>query len=170
MPDQKERLQHALELAYRYLNRRERTATEVRGHLERTGVEADSCERALEILIEEGSVDDGRFARLFVQDKRELAEWGMDRIRRGLLARGIGRELIEEALDAGSERGGDGGPQAGPDPHEAELTRALALLSRRFPAPPRERRDRDRALGVLIRKGYDPDLALDALSAYAQHG
>lgn len=170
MQDQQERLQHALAVAYRYLNRRERTATEVRRHLERAGVEAASCEGALEILIEQGSVDDARFARLFVQDKRELAEWGRERIRQGLLARGIERELAEEALDADAERGWDGAPQAGADPHQAELTRALAVLSRRFPAPPRERRDRDRALGVLIRKGYDPDLALDALAAYAQDG
>ena len=41
------------------------------------------------------------------------------------------------------------------------------MLSRRFPKPPRDRRGRDRALGVLLRKGYDIDLALDAL---ARHG
>jgi hypothetical protein len=33
--------------------------------------------------------------------------------------------------------------------------------------PPRERRERERALGVLLRKGYESELALDALSAYA---
>ncbi len=34
--------------------------------------------------------------------------------------------------------------------------------------PPRERRDRDRALGMLIRKGYDSELALDALAAHVR--
>lgn len=170
MPNEQERLQHALGLAYRYLNRRERTKTEVRRHLEQKDVEASSSEHAIDLLTEEGSVDDARFARLFVQDKRELAEWGRERIRQGLLARGIDAEVVEQALDAGPERGWEGVAEPAPDPHQAELDRALTLLGRRFPAPPHERRERDRALGLLIRKGYDPDLALDALAAYARGG
>ncbi len=159
MPDEQERLQHALALAYRYLNRRERTVAEVRRHLERKAVDPTSSEHALELLAEEGSVDDGRFAQLFAQDKRELEGWGIGRIRQGLLARGVDAELVEKTLaDASSVA------------EATELDRALALLSRRFPAPPRERRERDRALGLLIRKGYDPDLALDALAAYARGG
>jgi regulatory protein len=167
VPVEEERLQHALGLAYRYLNRRERTASEVRRHLEQKGIDAAGCERALEVLTEEGTIDDARFARLFVQDKRELAEWGRERIRQGLIARGVDRELVEDALDADPDRGWDG-TSAAPDPHQAELERAVGVLIRRFPAPPRERRDRDRALGMLIRKGYDPELALDALTAYAR--
>ena len=159
MPDDQERLQHALALAYRYLNRRERTTTEVRRHLERKAVDATSCEWALEVLTEEGSVGDARFARLFVQDKRELEGWGRERIRQGLLARGVDRELVEEALS-----------EPAPNEEATELDRAVALLSRRFQVPPCERRERDRALGLLIRKGYDPDLALDALVAYARSG
>ncbi len=37
---------------------------------------------------EQGYLDDARFARMFVADKRELEQWGRERIRRGLLARG----------------------------------------------------------------------------------
>jgi regulatory protein len=170
VPVEEERLQHALGLAYRYLNRRERTASEVRRHLEQKGIDPGGCARALEVLTEEGTIDDARFARLFVQDKRELSEWGRERIRQGLLGRGIDMELVENALDADPDCGWDGAPAAGTDPHQAELERAVGVLSRRFPAPPRERRDRDRALGMLIRKGYDPELALDALTAYARAG
>jgi regulatory protein len=57
--------------------------------------------------------------------------------------------------------GGAGGPQS-------ELDRALGLLRRRFPDPPQDRRDRNRALGMLLRKGYESELALDALAAYAR--
>ena len=49
-----------------------------------------------------------------------------------------------------------------------ELARALELLGRRFPEPPRERRDRDRALGMLLRKGYEHELAVDAVNAHAR--
>jgi regulatory protein len=154
-------LQRALELAYRYLNRRERTVHEVRARLEAKGAGAAVTDRALAILIEQGAVDDTRFARLFVQDKRELEQWGAERIRRWLLARGVDRELVAEALAQNGEPGDD-------DQAETELGRALDLLRRRFSAPPRDRRERDRALGVLIRKGYDPELALDALTAYGR--
>jgi regulatory protein len=148
-----DRLQHALELAYGYLNRRDRTEAQVRRRLEQHGVDAPAIEEAIETLVDQGYLDDSRFARLFAQDKRELEQWGSDRIRRTLLDRGINRELADEALRA--------------EPSETELDRALGLLRRRFSSPPRDRRERDRALGVLLRKGYDSELALDALTAYA---
>jgi regulatory protein len=150
-----DRLGHALRVAYASLNRRERTVGEVRRRLEGEGLAEAVVEQALATLIEDGYLDDARFARLFVEDKRSLQEWGRERIRRGLLDRGVEPELIEDAL--------------GQEEH-SDLDRALALLSRRFPSPPRERRERDRALGVLIRKGYEPELALDALAAYARSG
>jgi regulatory protein len=156
-----ETLQKALDVGYAYINHRERTAAEVRAQLERKGVDGAMTERAVQTLAEQGMVDDERFATLFVSDKRELEQWGTERIRRGLLARGIDRELAERAIAAG-EVIGDG------EPPETELDRALALLRRRFPEPPRDRRDRQRALGVLLRKGYESELALDALAAYAR--
>jgi SOS response regulatory protein OraA/RecX len=92
--------------------------------------------------------------RLFVEDKRALEHWGNDRIARALQERGIDRELIDQGLAATSAE-------------ESELERAVTLLRRRFPEPPQDRRARDRAFGVLVRKGYDPELALDALAKYA---
>jgi regulatory protein len=168
MSTEAERVQHALGLAYRYLNRRERTVSEVRRRLEREQLEPGAIEQALATLDEQGYLDDARFARVFVQDKRELEQWGRERITRGLIARGVEPELIEDAL-AGRDGDEAGSPlSSAAEMHEGEVERALGLLSRRFPSPPRDRRERDRALGVLIRKGYDPELALDALSAYAR--
>jgi len=146
-------LEQALGLAYRHLGRRERTEAEIRAHLEAKGVEAPVLEQTLTELREQGYVDDARFARLFTHDKRELERWGSDRIRRALATRGVGRELIDAALRA--------------DESEGELERAVALLRRRFPVPPGDLRQRERALGVLLRKGYDTELALEAL---ARHG
>jgi regulatory protein len=112
----------------------------------------------VEELLAEGALDDRRFVRLFVQDKRELEQWGSDRIRRGLEARGIERELAEEALAGAGDSDSEGAD-------DDELGRAVSLLRRRFAAPPRERRERERALGVLLRKGYEYELALDAIRA-----
>jgi regulatory protein len=152
-----ERLEHALGLAYRHLNRRERTVQEMRRHLAKRGVDDPTTEAALVALTEQGYLDDARLARLFAEDRRELDQWGSQRIKRGLIARGIEPELAGATVGDRSEPDGEG-----------ELERALALLRRRFPIPPRERRERDRALGVLLRKGYAYEHALDALAAHAR--
>jgi regulatory protein len=147
-----DRLEHALGVAYRYLNRRERTAGEIRAHLAGRGVDAEAADGAIQALMEHGYLDDARFARVFTQDKRELEQWGGERIMRALLRRGIDRDLVQTALV------GDG-----------ELDRALALLRRRIARPPGDRRERERALGVLLRKGYEHELALEALARFT-HG
>jgi regulatory protein len=55
----------------------------------------------------------------------------------------------------------------GEQDHEDELEAALALLRRRVPSVPQTPRERDRALGMLVRKGYQLELAYDALRRYA---
>jgi regulatory protein len=149
-----EPLQRALGLAWRYLNRRERTVAEVRGRLEREELDEAAVSAAIELLTRDGYLDDQRYARVFTEDKRQLDQWGSERIRRALRERGIAPEAIDQALAAQDQN--------------SELEQALALLRRRFPAPPAERRDRDRALGMMLRKGYDSELALDALAAYTR--
>jgi len=143
----------ALAAAYEYVDRRERTVAEVVRKLERLGVGPSAAAAAVAELTELGVLDDARYARLFAEDKRALEGWGSERIERALIGRGVERETVRDAL------GGPGG--------EGELERALVLLRQRFPAPPADRRERERALGVLLRKGYDGELALDALRRHA---
>jgi regulatory protein len=181
----------ALELAYRYLSRRERTVREVRQYLLGRDLDSTAVEAALVELTECGYLDDARYARIFAQDRRALEQWGNARIRRALLARGIQRDLVEEALREEAEvdrtlgggldrtlefgvdrtlgEGVDRSLDVDFDPRpDGELGRALALLERRFPSPPSDRRERQRAMGVLIRRGYEPELASDALAAYSR--
>ena len=146
-------LEHALGLAYRYLGRRERSVAELRAHLESRQVAVEEADQVIVILIDQGYLDDRRFAQLFVQDKRELEQWGDERIRRGLSGRGIDLDLIERAL---SEPGGEG----------AQVGRALALLRRRMPDPEAGRRSRERALGLLLRRGYEYEIADEAVRAH----
>ncbi len=77
---------------------------------------------------------------------------GVERIVRRLGEAGVDRELIDRTL-AGHGR-------------EEELEGALQLLRRRFPDPPSDPGDRQRALAVLLRKGYGVELAADALRSY----
>ncbi|MDQ6805163.1 MAG: RecX family transcriptional regulator [Actinomycetota bacterium] len=153
--DAPDAVQDALDCAYRYLAHRDRTEHEMRTQLEREGVGAAAIEEAVGVLTELQYLDDARFALRFTQDKRELEAWGGERIERRLTALGVERDLVRAALAEDSES-------------RAELDRALALLRRRFAEPPGDCRGRDRALGVLLRKGYEPDLALEALASWSR--
>ncbi|MCW2982763.1 MAG: hypothetical protein JWR63_333 [Conexibacter sp.] len=156
--DPEARLQHALDLSYRYLGFRDRTVLEVRRHLESKRVEPDTIEQTVAELLEQGYLDDARFAQRFVEDRRTLDHWGNERVERKLLASGIDPDLITAALH-------------GPTPDGAshsEFDAALATLSRRFRTPPESDRDRDRALGFLVRKGYELETAYDAIRAYGR--
>jgi regulatory protein len=147
-----ERLQHALDLAFRYLGHRDRTVFEVRERLSAEGIEPAIVDDAIDELHHLGYLDDARYTQRFAEDRRTIDAWGAERIERRLLALGVDAELIAAAL--GEQGAGE------------ELEAALAVLRRRFAQPPAHDRDRDRALGLLVRKGYDLELAYDAVRAF----
>jgi regulatory protein len=153
-PDREARLQHALDLAFRHLNRRDRTVGEMRRHLEGKGVKAATVDDAVAELERGGWLDDAGFAARFADDKRRLEGWGAERIERRLLERGVPGDVVRDAL-------GDGD-------RETELEAALDVLRRRFPALDGDPSARRRAYGVLVRKGYDAELAADAVRAHAR--
>jgi regulatory protein len=138
----------AFERAVEAFSHKERTAAEIGAWLAGRGFDPADIEAAVGRLVEAGALDDERFARRFAEDKRELRGWGPERIRDALDARGVDRELIEAAL-AGEGR-------------DAQLDRAVELLEGRGDAP-RDEAARARALAFLARRGYDSELAYDAV-------
>jgi regulatory protein len=154
--DPEARLQHARDVAWAALNRREHTSAELRRQLERKRVEPELVAAVLDELTSGGWVDDAAYARRFAEDRRHLDGWGADRIARRLRALGVDPAHVEAAVAA-----------RGP---ADELAAALELLRRRFPSPPQDPRERNRALGVLVRKGYELELALDAVRRHCGVG
>ena len=154
--DPQAQLQAALDLSFTYLGHRDRTAAEVRRHLERKRVEPAGIDAAIEELERMRYLDDARFARRFAEDRRRLDAWGADRIERRLVALGI-----EPALAAAAISDSDG--------HD-ELAAAVEVLRRRVRDVPRTDRERERALGVLARRGYELELAYDAVRAFERDG
>jgi regulatory protein len=148
-PDAAKHLEKARKLAWRSLNRRERTAAELRERLAAKEIEPWAIDQVVDELREQRYVDDAGYAQRFADDRRRLDGWGSERIERRLRELGVEDEAIAPAL-------------AEQDP-ETELDAAVALLEQRFPVAPETRRDRDRALGMLVRKGYALELASDAL-------
>jgi regulatory protein len=151
--DPEMRVQHARDLAWKALNRRERTVAELARLLAGKRVEPAVIDEVVGELIEQGYLDDANFAQRFAEDRRRLDGWGAERIERRLRSLGIAPEALDSALGAQG--------------HEEEMDAALALLRRRFPVPPATPRDCERALGMLVRKGYALELAHDALRRHA---
>jgi regulatory protein len=145
--------ERALELAYRTLSSRDRTVAEVRAFLERKGIGEAASEHAVAELTAAGFLDDARYARLFTEDKRGIERWGSERIERDLRRRGVPADLVESAL-AGTDR-------------DEEMATALGLLGEKLP-PPQTDRERDRAWRILVRKGYEPELAYEAVRAHGR--
>lgn len=140
-------LEGALTAALAALSRRERTVEELRAWLLERDHSVEVVEEALAELLELGELDDERFALAFAADKRDLAGWGAERIAAALLSRGLGHDLIERACAEG---------------REAQVQRAAEQLARRGEAVADDR-GRARALSFLTRRGFDYELAYDAI-------
>jgi regulatory protein len=143
----------AFERALEALSRKERTSAELIEWLGARGFAEAEVAEALERLAEVGELDDARFALRYAEDKRELRGWGPDRIREALAARGVATPEIEAALEA--------------DDRDDQLERAVSLLARRGDDLDDEA-GRARGLAFLTRRGYDYDLAYDAVRRCAR--
>lgn len=147
--------ERAIQLGYRAVGYRDRTVAELRTFLERKRVEPQAIADAVEELTAAGLLDDARYARRFAEDKRELERWGSERIARDLHRRGVAPDLIERAVADRSR--------------SAELATAVLLLEQRVP-PPRDDRERDKAWRLLVRRGYDPEIAYEAIREHERGG
>ncbi len=132
------------------IGRKERTVFEMCEWLAAREVEEVEIDRVVNFLIEIEALDDRRFAFAYASDKRQLAGWGRTRIRENLLKRGLGRDLIEQALVIDDE--GEVG----------EIERAVQALEQRG-ADLSDDRGRSRALGLLARRGYSSEEAYAAI-------
>lgn len=141
----------AFEAALAALGHKERTSAELAAWLQRRGFGPQDVEAAISRLIEAGEVDDERFARRYAEDKRELRGWGPERIRDALSGRGLEQALIDAALAE--------------DTWEAQVGRAAQLIARRGDDLTTDA-GRTRALGHLTRRGYEYEIAYEAIRSF----
>jgi regulatory protein len=149
-------LTDALARCYAHLARREHSVAELRARLRRGGTDQQTTDAALAMVIEQGYLDDARYARLLAEDRRTIDGWGVERIRARLLSAGVDRELIELTL--------------APFDAASECDAAVVLLQRRFPQPLHDDRERQRAFALLIRQGYESDVAYDVIRRHERDG
>lgn len=123
----------------------------MKAYLEGKRVEPAVIDEVIAELERTQVLDDTRFAERFTDDRRSLSGWGPERIELDLARRGVPRELIEPALARRSR--------------EDELAAASQLLAERFPAL-EDDRARNRAWQLLVRRGFDSELAYDAVRSH----
>src|SRR3978361_2364035 len=99
-PVETDPVEKARALAWRSLNKRDRTVNEVGGMLLGKRVEPAVADQVVTELIELGYLDDARYAERFAEDRRRLDGWGSERIARRLRELGVDRERIEAAVAA----------------------------------------------------------------------
>ena len=135
----------ALEL----LTRREHSRQELLRKLVQRGIDEESAETAVDDMAERGWQDDERFAQSLARSRASSGQ-GPLRIRAELRMHGIDDAAIEAALEA----------------CETDWTqRAVDLLRRRHPGPPRDRNDKAKRGNFLQRRGFDLDAIHAALRA-----
>jgi regulatory protein len=121
----------------------------MRLRLQRARLRPQAIDEALATVAEQGYLDDARYARRLVEDRRAIDGWGVGRIRARLEAAGIDGELIDELL-------------AGFD-HASEVAAAEAVVRRRCKLPLTGDRERQRAFGLLVQRGFDSEVAYEAV-------
>ncbi|MDR1558809.1 MAG: RecX family transcriptional regulator [Clostridiales bacterium] len=140
-------LTEASQKALDYLSYRPRTVKEVEKKL--TGDYApDIITRVMDMLYSYKYIDDAAYAAEYVKE-RASAGYGPRKIEWELRERGVGRELIDAALEQ----------------VEGERVRiaAAALRARYRNKPVMDDKERSRAFGFLARRGFDAETADEAL-------
>jgi regulatory protein len=166
-----------LDAAGRYLEVRPRAAGEVRRHLVAAGYPPSLVEATIVRLTDAGYLDDEAFARAWVESRDRSRPRGEAALRRELLARGVGADVVGRALaerrrggPAGDEgrsgRQADAGATGADEASSADAWAARRLLERRgrgllLEADPRRRRQR--AYALLARSGFDPGTCREAV-------
>ena len=138
----------------RYLRARPHTAREVREFLTRHGHGPATVRAVLGELEAKGLVDDARYAAWYVRGKRAGRPLGTARLVRELVARGVPRQVAE---DAANDRGADGETTS-------ELDLALAAARSRLAEAARLGRERGmrRMHGFLSRRGFSEAVVREA--------
>lgn len=145
-------MQEALERAFRFIAKRERTVSQVSARLERDGISQKVISEVVAQMVSDGYLSDQRFAALYAEDRRAIDGWGNERIITNLREAGISAEIIESVV--------------GSRDHADQVGDAIRVLDQRIGAKPSDERERERALGMLARRGYSLEIAYDAVRAF----
>ncbi len=146
-----EQYRAALDAAARQLSYRALSAAALRDKLIEKGHSEDAADYAVAWLIERRLLDDAAYAESVVRSYARRG-YGAARIRQELTRRGVDRGTAEAAL-------------LGYAPEPAQLR---ALLDKRLRGDVSDRKEIDKAVAALQRRGFSWQEIRDALAEYGQ--
>ncbi len=137
---------------------RDRCTTEAEKKLRELGAGKDQISQVLAWLMQEGYLDDVRFARSYARGKFTNNQWGRIKIIAGLRSLGINQEMIDEALGQIDES----------DYYETLLRQAQkkwdAIKTAKDPFDRKQK-----TIAYLVGKGYETELALQVVDQLPQN-
>jgi regulatory protein len=134
--------------AMQYLARREHSRAELEKKLQSHVQEGEDLAAVLDELEKRNWLSDARAATQLVDAKR--SRFGSQRIAHELRQRGIGENLIAEAL---------------PDLKASELETARDVWQRKFGKPSQDTREKARQMRFLQSRGFSTDVILKVLKS-----
>ena len=132
-----------------YCAYQDRCTQEVRNKLATFDIPASEKEKFVKLLVDEGYLDDERYASTFVRSKIHLKKWGVNKIRMALKMKGIADEIISNALS-----------EIDPEIYREELIKVLKTKKINETDP---YKCRAKLAQYAIQKGYEPGLVWETL-------
>jgi regulatory protein len=163
-----------LAAAVRFLEARQRSATEVRRRLRSAGYQVALIEDAIVRLTELGFIDDAAFARAWVESRDRARPRGERALRAELGQKGVARDVTDAAIE---DRRGEATARAEEDAIDGETAASVdevaaeRLLQRRaaqLGRVPDPRVRRQRAYALLARNGFDPGVCSTVARRFAE--
>ena len=140
-----------LKKVLRYCAYQDRCTQEVRTKLATFDLPDSEKGKILKLLVEEGYLDDERYASTFVRSKIHLKKWGVNKIRMSLKMKGISDEIISNALS-----------EIDPEIYREELIKVLKSKKINETDPYKRRA---KLAQYAMQKGYEPSLVWDTLKS-----
>jgi regulatory protein len=158
-----------------FLAVRSRSVEETRRRLLRLGYAAAIVDEVVNRLVALGYLDDGAFARAWVESRDRARPRGAVALRRELGRKGVPDDVVSEVLEA---RAGTTGETSRPDLHtsdapDADRQAAQRLVDKRASSLAREvdpRRRRQKAYALLARNGFSPDICAEIAAGVVSDG
>ena len=151
-PEAADLLVKARQRAFRLLKFRLRSEDEIRQRLKRLIFPADVIEETVRFLKEKEFIDDGIFAKLWLQS-RLRRQMGLRRIIRELKEKGISADIIEE-ITGEAKKGYS----------EEKIVSDLARERLEKLKNVERGKARQRLYGWLLRRGFSPEIVFDVVN------
>ena len=132
-----------------YCAYQDRCTQEVRNKLATFDMSDSEKEKIMQLLVDEGFIDDERYASTFVKSKTHLKKWGVNKIRMSLKLKGLSDEIISNALS-----------EIDPEMYREELMKVLKAKKINETDPYKRK---TKLVQYAIQKGYEPTLVWEAV-------